>query len=278
MQPQPDEPGNVTPIGPKPSATVVTVDPATASRWLDNNQINRSIRDQRVNQYARDMKAGQWELTGEPVKFAKDGRLLDGQHRLWAIVVAEVTLTLFVVRGLEADSQSYMDTGAARTAGDALSLNGETNAALLAAAARLGIAVDTEARGGRLDRVSNAEVFEWINAHPGMREAVASYGGKQRKTGLPGSVLGYCAYRFSELDPSACEEFITGLATHVNLPERSPILALSTRLATVKESRITVRHRELLLLMFRTWNHWRMGRGMKKIQLPRSDDQVPRLV
>lgn len=277
MQPQ-HETGNVTPIGSKPAASVITVGPDTAQRWLECNPINRNIRQKRVDQYSRDMLAGEWALTGEPIKFSKDGRLLDGQHRLWAIVLADVTLTLFVVRGLEEATQSYMDAGAARSAGDALALDGEPYAAAIAAAARLGIAFDAEARGHKLATISTPEVFEWVNNHPGLRDTVATWHNQARRTGLPGTVLNYCAYRLSEIDEEACSQFFTGLATHVNLPDRSPILALATRLSIWNQSRITVRHRERVLLVFRAWNYWRTNRGIKQFKLPRSDEQIPQPV
>lgn len=277
MHPQPDESSNVTPIGPKPSASTVLVDVDTAQRWLETNAANRSIRDRQVNQYARDMAAGKWAFTGEPIKFAKDGRLLDGQHRLWAIVMAEVSLPLTVVRGLEDTAQSYMDTGTARTAKDALSLNGERYAAALGAVARLAILLESEQQGTKLNNaVSHAEIFEWIDEHPESRDAVARWHNRKREIGLPGAVLSYCVYRFAQIDAPACDEFFRGLATHVNLPARSPILALSARLVKVRASRTQVANGDYVLLVFRTWNAWRMNRPMKQIKLPQSGEQTPR--
>lgn len=278
MQPAPHDRSNgVTPIGPKPSASVVIVDPETARRWLETNEVNRSIRDKKVNQYVRDMEAGRWESTGEPIKFAKNGRLLDGQHRLWAIVMSEVTLPLFVVRGLDDIAQSYMDTGAARTAKDALSLEGEKYSGNLAATARLAITLDAEERGIKLNNaVSHAEIFDWIEENPQAREAVAAWYGFKNQIGVPSSVLGYCVHQFAQVDPQACDEFFHGLATHENLPPRSPLLALSTRLTHVKSRRIHVSNREYVLLVFRTWNAWRTNRPAKQIKLPRADEEIPR--
>ncbi|TDC95402.1 hypothetical protein E1161_04230 [Saccharopolyspora aridisoli] len=64
---------------PKPSvqAAVETVRPSTAREWLKHTR-NRNWRPDRIVRNAHDMRAGQWSMTGEPIKFAHTGRLLDG--------------------------------------------------------------------------------------------------------------------------------------------------------------------------------------------------------
>ena len=86
--------------------------------------------------YAADMGDGHWQFNGEAVKFAGDGSLLDGQHRLAAIIEADVVLPLLVVRGLASSAQETVDGGAKRKFSDVLKLRGEPNADHLAAVAR----------------------------------------------------------------------------------------------------------------------------------------------
>ena len=69
----------------KPSASLVYVTPDMAKRWLSKNTGNRPVKKAKVAQYARDMTEGRWEITGEAVKFAQSGRLIDGQNRLHAV-------------------------------------------------------------------------------------------------------------------------------------------------------------------------------------------------
>src|SRR5439155_25117462 len=106
--------------------TVVDVDPATASAWLQRNLHNRHLREEAVSSMARDMAAGRWQYTGEAVKFSKAGNLLDGQHRLAAVVKSETTIPILVVPGLPDSAQEVIDTGAKRTASDVLYLSGES--------------------------------------------------------------------------------------------------------------------------------------------------------
>ena len=72
------------------------VTPKIAKEWLefsekDEEFRNRKLDEARVKQYTSDMKAGRWQSeTGENIKFAPDGVLIDGQHRLHSIIRANV--------------------------------------------------------------------------------------------------------------------------------------------------------------------------------------------
>ena len=84
---------------------IVDVTPELAREWLGFNTHNRNMRARTVLAYAADMASGDWRWTGDSVKFATDGTLLDGQHRLAAIAEAGCTITTLIVRGLKNDTQ-----------------------------------------------------------------------------------------------------------------------------------------------------------------------------
>ena len=69
---------------------LVEITPELAHEWLGFNTHNRNIRQRIVTAYAADMTGGDWQWNGESIKFAEDGTLLDGQHRL-AADAAEVS-------------------------------------------------------------------------------------------------------------------------------------------------------------------------------------------
>ena len=70
---------------------------------------------------------------GESIVFDKYGILKDGQHRLNGIVATGKSYHICVVRGVEPDVMSTIDTGKSRTPGDVLYLNGFQNANKVAA-------------------------------------------------------------------------------------------------------------------------------------------------
>jgi hypothetical protein len=94
---------------------IATVTPWLASRWLATNDGNRRLRPGVVDRYARAMKDGDWKLTPEPIIIADTGRLLNGQHRLNALVQAEVSLRMLVITNVSEDTFSALDRGQSRS-------------------------------------------------------------------------------------------------------------------------------------------------------------------
>lgn len=121
--------------------TLIT--PATAVTWLEGNTHNRALRDATVQRYARDMKAGRWRLTHQGIAFGPDGTLIDGQHRLWAVIEADTAIRMMVARGVPADAQSVIDDNLPRSVVDALKLGHRTHAKTVEVAIAKRIIADT---------------------------------------------------------------------------------------------------------------------------------------
>ena len=108
----------------KERVSIVTVTPNQAKKWLEGNVDNRNLREARVLQLAQVLQRDEWELTGDALVFDEDDTLLNGQHRLTAVVVADVPARFLVLRGVPAKTQEVMDQGLARTLGDQLQRRG----------------------------------------------------------------------------------------------------------------------------------------------------------
>ena len=100
---------------------IVEVTPKMAVEWLEKNiDNNRTIRQSIVSKYARDMRNGDWKLTHQGIAFNSIGELVDGQHRLWAVVEANVPVKMYVATGLDIGTEKLVDSGLARTMVDQL--------------------------------------------------------------------------------------------------------------------------------------------------------------
>lgn len=267
MSAQPDE--NVTPIAGKPAASVVYVTPEIAARWLQLNRRNRTIKTRTVNQYVRDMVAGNWQITGEAVKFASDGSLIHGQHRLTAVVRSNVTVPMFVVRGLEPKAQQVMDTGAKRTASDALGISGEKNTALLAATVRVAInAVDGSLqRGKALDDVSHAHIMEFLENHPELRERITEVKPYLHGSYVPSNAIGCYAYwRMNQIHPQQAIEFWRDACEKVGLRRGDPVIAMTEKFSNYARNRQQVPKHVQLSMIFRSWNARRDGRSVSVLR------------
>lgn len=99
---------------------VLRIGPAEARALLAANFDNRRLRWGRVRFYARCMQRGEWPLTHQGIAFAVDGRGLDLQHRLHAIIIANVTVDIMVTEGLEPAAFKVIDQHERRSMADAL--------------------------------------------------------------------------------------------------------------------------------------------------------------
>lgn len=103
-------------------AEVMTITPTDATQWLRANRNNRPVRKRHVEFLAQEILNGNWQMNGQPIVIADDEQVLDGQHRLFAIIEAGKTIQSLVVYGITPDAFKTIDTGAVRTGADALFL------------------------------------------------------------------------------------------------------------------------------------------------------------
>lgn len=111
----------------KVTVEILVVTPVMAAKWLKRCVPNRPIRTKTVAAYARDMAAGNWVTTHQGIAFNDEGELMDGQHRLLAVVASGCTIKMLVTRGLpaqtgETKTMDVMDRGAIRSIADQLRL------------------------------------------------------------------------------------------------------------------------------------------------------------
>lgn len=170
----------------KPTAKVQTITPQKAADLLARSKGNRNLRPQVVAQYARDMAAGNWILTGEAIKLNGDGTLIDGHHRCYACIQAETPFTTYVIENLTNDIRVPMDSGAKRTIKDLLSWEGYKNTTQLAAVARLAMLHQDNRIGGVGSKsgikYSHRETIQFIDGNLPRIVDACQFGVKLRNT------------------------------------------------------------------------------------------------
>jgi hypothetical protein len=87
------------------------VTPEMASDLLRHTPFARSINRHRVNQYAADMASGRWLDTAETIRMTADGIVLNGHHRLYAIVRSGVAVWMYFARGVDPSTLVVQDSG-----------------------------------------------------------------------------------------------------------------------------------------------------------------------
>lgn len=102
------------------TVAVEVITPSAAKKMLEGNTDNRKLRKFRVEQYADAIKRGMWDIQNDAITISKTGKLLNGQHRLTAIVAANTPVKCLVLRGVEDSTFASIDSGLSRNINDAL--------------------------------------------------------------------------------------------------------------------------------------------------------------
>ena len=115
---------------------VQTITPERASEWLAANTTNRPVSKAVVRSFAQAMRRGEWMVTHQGIAFDTRGVLVDGQHRLAAIIEADRPVELTVFTEVGEGTFDVLDTGKRRSAADVLAIEGEKSSTMLAAMVR----------------------------------------------------------------------------------------------------------------------------------------------
>jgi hypothetical protein len=93
--------------------------------WLENkNGYNRKVSQRHVDNIARDIRAGNWQVTHMGIAFDPSGQLIDGQHRLWAIFMADTPVDIYVWFNVSQESLQAVDRGRIRSISDVMNIAG----------------------------------------------------------------------------------------------------------------------------------------------------------
>ena len=209
------------------SIELVTVE--LAILWLEKyNTHNRTVSGKRVSEYANDMKAGRWHFNGESIQFDWNGIMLNGQHRLRAIVESGCPQKFVIVRGLNPAVQLTMDQGTRRSPADQLLVAGLPMSKTSAAAIRVYVRWQSERLFGDNRRVAitTSEVVEWAQCHPIELDLLHQIEGGVRSVPCQPSIALGISLKLHELDYDAAEQFMATVCKGAGDAE-SPVLAAS---------------------------------------------------
>jgi hypothetical protein len=278
-------------VRPEIRSETMEVTPELAKEWMERhvkvvagNRVansgkardNRKIRwgDDGVAGYARDMRAGRWDLNGETVKLAWNGTVPDGQHRLYACVEAGVPFRSVVVTGVEPAAQDTIDIGIGRKLGDQLAIANEPNANTLASVTRWSLrwlhGVRSGTAGAGAYKPTRQEMLDFLAVTPHLRDATTfAVHARQAFKSVRASVYGMAWILFNSLDPLAARVFLDGVLDGADLPKGHPVLAFRARIWNSVETQERLSEQEQLALLILAWNAWREDRELSRMQLPK---------
>lgn len=227
-------------------AEIKTITPTLAVELLSRNETNRPIRKYVVEAYAKEMKAGTWNLTGQGITVGSNGQLLDGQHRLCAIIEADVSIPMLVVT--DADVVATYDAGLRRSLHDQVRLqfsdkNGywyDSNG-LSIVRTILNLNKFNKASSKRMS-ISTAEIIEFLDKHEPELETIRPLlmgGSSQSSKILRRSIIPATLWMMKKANSDVTDELITHIITVLKSgisteDYDAPIIALRNKLYELK--------------------------------------------
>jgi len=216
------------------SARVEKIGTAKAKKYLATMGRNRKKKGRLRQRYIEAMEKGQWKLTGESIKFNTKGELIDGQHRLEAVIETGKEIEILVCRNVPDEAFMELDTGGTRTPSDLLTVAGYDYTSGVASAIRnLTSIYEIEAGGlagsslGRR-RVDPESLLEYAEQHGDeLVAAVKKTMSREAKVVCgPPSLFAALYFIFAEHNKKGADEFFDSLIDGTNLQRGGPVYEL----------------------------------------------------
>lgn len=267
----------------------VLVTPELARDWLAASTTrNRNLSKIRVERFALAIQRGQWRLTHQPIALDASGNILDGQHRLSAVVEAGAGAPFMIAYDADPDTFAVIDTGAARTAANALQIAGHPNAHALASATRLVLIYElctgSTASGAvtASSLITTQDVLDVLDTARGelLAQMVPMAAGIQKRARMRAGARTWLAAWLTLLHEApghdeAKRRFCDGLADGAMLAPDSPVLVLRGYLGNAVQHSVTDRV-GVMAVTTKAFSDYVTGKPRRLLAF-RYDELVPRI-
>ena len=264
---------------PKRSSRLLTITPALAQEYIDSIKpgLVRRLVWGWVDHLAELMTNGRWDPSNDALCFSPEKNMLNGNHRMHAVVKSGVTIhNNLVLYNVPESAFSAMDGGRRRVAADLLSINGENDAVWLASALRV-LSTYNEAAGCfRLGRHhSNTEILDLYRRCSGMRDSTDTIVSLNKHKFLRMGVAVTLHYLFWQIGgtKAAADDFFDRLFSGDNLSKKSVIWLLRQRLEANLGARAKLPNDYLTALTIKAWNFHAEGRQVSLLTYQQGKEQ-----
>lgn len=229
------------------------ITPAYAEHLLTKNANNRPLKRRHVEFLANEIIAGRWQETGDTIKLSVSERLLDGQHRLSAIVKANVPVECWIARNCAEEIFKVIDTGKSRSAADVIATAGHEYYTIQSAAARVLINYERGFKDVR-SRIANQEVLEYVSTHELVdfaRQAATWYAFNRL---INVGDLAAVYYLFYQANQVKAYKFLDQLVRGTGLKEKTPVYVLRNKFQQARDGRFAYGQLDRIALMIKAFN------------------------
>lgn len=264
------------------------VSPEKAEQWLKLNTINRTLDDRRVGIYAEDMNLGRWNYGHDDspvgdITFNCDGTLLNGGHRLAAVVQCKKSQWFIVKRDVPVENALLEDHGKPKTINDTLRMfckikKQSIPPSLPAFTKAIRVIIQHDGYPGRQQGVSLpfSQWLDWFKKHKADLAPFVTKANGIKALMSQGLAAGLW-FLFAKRDAEMAEAFFAKLKTGQGIQKGEPVGVLRQRLIAerAKKPIERVKHYGLAEWTVRAWNATRDGVRWQK--LPSNVGGYPRI-
>ena len=268
----------------KPKFEVMDITPDMAKKILAHrNKNNRPIRYTHLEKLSDAIEKDEWKVTNQGIAFDHDGNLIDGQHRLAAILQTRKTVKMMVATNMDKGIFDVVDTGSKRSTGDALDILGSEHGRIVSAALKIYICYqkfpEKAWRGAAIQQPSTSDVIAIYKDRQDEIEALLSVIKKKHRNFKCFSMSLGLVLSILLLDAGWSDmqiwEFWDCVTLGANLPPDSVVLSFRNQLS---DPHFRKRHygtqRYMLNAFIKCFNSYITNESINKFVAPRHDTKM----
>jgi len=258
----------------------LTITPTMAKAMLEKNTSNRKISDTTVEAYVSDMINGRWKSnTAETIKISSNGRILDGQHRLEAVIRSEKTIKFTVAYGVDEGVFDVLDTGKIRSSADVFSIQSIDNSTSASAIIK-GYLISKKGNStnvsSKSSKITNTVILNEYQSRPEFWKETVAFCMKSYKNFsqvLPVSNIGTIYSVLYDISPMEARDFINQMCTGEDITNSS----ISVLRKTLIKDRLSIRkmnQSDKFSMIIRTWNAYRTNKTYKLLKIEVTNNTI----
>lgn len=257
----------------------VIITPGQAEELLKMNISNRTVRKKKVEELTEAMRRGEWELSNDAIVVSEGNILLNGQHRLMAVVKSGTPCPFILFTGAKDSAFDIMDTPALRRISDVITRKGGKNGNKMEATITRYINLHGDMLNGwQTMRRFNAqtvatrrEVIDFYDKHEKLVDKWVKKVSSIVQRGMRLASEAQLASLAICLDRDLCHEDakIVGYLEALLIDgetQNKTVLAVRRKLLQHKLKKENIDRHDILRYIIRGWNDYLMGREVSYIK------------
>lgn len=229
---------------------MLTVSPEQAQQWLDGMPSQRRLRKAKVEQLRRQIVDGRWKVLPHGIVFDTEGKLIDGQHRMTALVQAGRPLPVRCTFNVDPGLFLQIDADAApKTIEDMLKHEGVPAGLTTVISEPIRMLFREEIGMSPHEpnsRPTNAEGLEVYRRHP--RLVAAGELAQRCRLAPSRAMMAYVLYKGILVDETITRLFVDQLAGGEGLRGGDPALLLRNTWMQDRAHRITRKNVDIVIM------------------------------